>query len=195
MATGTISRLQNDRVASELRGRVVRNTTRQTSFGAVATAAGAPIGQSRAPSSITYTLTNAGGVPLTYVIGDPKFVVAGAFGVVWTQPSAVQGQVVAAVQESFDSNSVSVKGWNLKATDVTVLAQAFRYLYGDVNGATSGTPINIQDYVRNNAFDPTRVTLDFSDSPYVLDMNHCFTVVVPAAQALSFTLTLGDSLR
>lgn len=184
-----------DAVAADLRGRVVRNTTRQTSFGAVATAAGAPIGQSRAPSSITYTLTNGGGVPLTYVIGDPKFVVAGAFGVVWTQPSAVQGQVVAAVQQSYDSNPVSVKGWNLKATDVAVLAGAFRYLYGDVNGASSAFPINIADYLRNNAQDPTRATLDFSDSPFLLDMNNCFTVVVPAAQALSFTLTLGESLR
>lgn len=190
-----LSAARSAQVAATLEGRIRATKTPVQSFGSVQKATGARGLSSKAPSSISYTLTNGTAGALTYVMGDPKGLVAAAFGVTWTQPSAARGTTVAAIQGSFDSNPVAVRAMNITVSAISQWSNLFRYAYGDVNGMLSAYPLNFDEYTRNTQYVPTELTLDFGDDPFVMDLNNCFTMAISAGQSATFTLMLGEVLR
>lgn len=194
-STNAMSAARQAQVAQTLEGRIRATRTPIQSFGSVVKATGARGLASKAPSSISYTLTNGTGGLLTYVMGDPKGLVAAAFGVTWTQPSASRGTTVAAVQGSYDSNPVSVRGMNITVSAQSQWSNLFRYNYGDVNGMLGGYPINFDEYTRPTNYISTELVLDFGDDPFVLDLNNCFTMAISGGQSATVTLMLGDVLR
>lgn len=165
-----------------------------TNFGSVAQARGYQSSTSRMPSSITFTLDNSAGVAVaTYVIGDPNGLVQGALGVTWTQPTTVQGSTVAAVQESFSTMPVLVKGINYASTSGAVqFSQLFAFCEADVNGFFNRSPININEFLRNDAQNPNLQTATFDD-PWELDANSGFQIVAGIAQLVTVTLILGGA--
>lgn len=182
------------KVANALEPRVRTRTFNHTSHGSVARLPGMGQG-TRMPSAITYTITNASGGPLTYVLGEAAGgIIAGAHGVVWNQPTAIRGNNVAAVQDSFKATPVSVGLINYEALTVAQFANPLRFVRGDVNGNYGGDVINIDLARRNNQQVSTLQTLDFSDSPYVLDSFHAFTLVVNDGETVTFTLGIDGAV-
>jgi|GEM_PF-2974531 len=157
--------------------------------GALAKAPG-PAGNNAPLSYITYTIAN-GAAALTYVIGDPTGMVQGAFNpaIAWSQPTAVTGGAVAAVQASFMSAPVSIKGINYIVTTAPQYAQTLRYCGADRDGRINGQPVQIMPYLRNNQFITTRQTIMF-DEPYGFDEFHAFTLDVLANETVTISLLL-----
>lgn len=157
-------------------------------FGAVARVPG-PSGRNAPLSSITFTLANATSGALTYVIGDPTLMIAGAFGAAWIQPTAVQSGSVAGVQQSFQASPVSVQGLNYIVSNALQYDQALRYVGADRDGRLFAQPIDISAVLRNNQYIATRQTIMFAE-PYGLDEFNAFTLVVPAGYTVSISLLL-----
>ena len=197
MPTATRSRLVAPSTAVVQDARAVRQLSTDTRinrvpispFGAVARVTG-PVGISAPLSSITWTLSNASGGPLTYVIGDPTLLVAGAHGGTWTQPTAVNNGSVAGVQSSFSSLPVTVAGLNYTVTSATQYGQSLMYRYADRDGRYGGQPIDIEAILRNSQYISTRQTLMF-ESEYLLDDLHCFTLTVLDGEVVTLSLLLG----
>lgn len=165
-----------------------------TSFGSVATGRGFVSSVSRMPTSITYVLDNsAAAVGTTYVLGDPNGLVQGALGVTWTQPTSVQGSTVAAAQESYNTMPVTVAGLNYAATSGAVqFGQLLAFCEADANGFFTQSPININEFLRNDAQNPNLQTCTFQEQ-YELDANSAFRVAVAAGQIVTMTLLIGGA--
>ena len=146
-----------------------------------------PSGNSSPLSAITYIMTNGTGGTLTYVMGDPTGLIAGAFGAAWTQPSSVKNGAVAAIQTSFASSPIAIKGLNYVVSDATQYSNALMYRTADRDGRLSGQPINIDAVLRNTQYIATRQTIDFEE-PYGMHEFGCFTLAVAAGVTVTMTL-------
>lgn len=184
--------IQEARVVDTLKPVIRVNRTQITSQGAVANMAG-PAGNNAPLTSITYTMTNTSGGPLTYVLGDPQGLVAGAANAVWTQPTGVRSGSVAGVQGSYSSCPVSVMGINYIVSNALQFDNAFMYHSADRDGRYSRQPIDITAQLRNNQYIATRQTLRF-DADYLLDDLHAFTVLVPDTYQVTISLLTGGNM-
>ncbi len=177
------------RATQMLNRRVRINETPISTTGAVSTMSG-PKGINAPVSSITYTIANASGNPLTYVIGDPNGLVAGTHGATWTQPTGVKFGAVAAIQAGYSVVPVAVKGINYIVSNAAQYDEPLLYRYGGQDGRYGGQPIDITPQLRNDQMISTRQTFKF-DTPYLLDEEHCFTVNVPDGVQITLALILG----
>lgn len=185
--------VQEARAVQAVQREIRVNRTPINSFGAVATMTGRRSMNSPV-NYITYTLTNASGGPLTYVIGDPFGLVAGAFGATWTQPTSVRGGSVAAVQDSFSTQPVAITGFNYVVNNAAQFTELVRYVGASQDGRIYGEPINIDATLRNNQYVATRQTVQF-EQDYALDTDHAFTFAVPDTFSATITLYVGANLR
>lgn len=185
--------MEEARVVRELQGRVRLNRTNITSYGSVGEAQGYNDSFNQPITSISFVLTNSSGGKLTYMIGDPKLLIAGATGTTFTQPTSVRGSAVAAVQESFSSTPVAVAGLNYIVSNPSQYGETLRYWRADRDGRVFGKPINIDEFLRNNQEVATRQTLRF-DQPYILDTYGGFALDVDDGVSVTMVLLLGANL-
>lgn len=197
ITTRTASRSTEEaRVMQAVAGRVKVNRLDINSYGSVGDAPGFSTNVDAPMTSISYTAeipTGSGKGSLTFVFGDPKGLVQSAIAVSWAQPTKVKGSTVAAVQESYSSTPVAVKGLNLIVNDEDVFSNSIRYWRADRDGRLLSRPIDIDEYLRNNQDITTRQTLRFQ-TPYVLDSFGAFTLDLEEGQSCKFVLLLGANL-
>lgn len=146
-----------------------------------------------APSSFTVTMTNGGGAPLTYIVGQgTNGLVPGAFlsgfAFTFTQPTAWTGNAVAAAQDSFRDLPVLVKRLLFDVSVASNLNQAVNYVRADVNGAIASIPVNLREGLMPDQFINTRLVLDFA-VPFALNGRSGFTFTVP--NGTSTVVTFG----
>lgn len=182
----------NARAVNLLARRVRVNEVPISAKGVVAVMGG-PSGINAPITSITYIISNTSGAAATYAIGDPNGLVAAAHGATWAQPSGAKNSSVAAVQASFGTHPVLVKGLNYIVSNALQYDEPLTYRYGDQNGRYAGDPIDITPQLRNDQYISTRQTFSF-EKPYVLDETHCFTLRVPDTYQVTLSLILDASV-
>lgn len=189
--TLTASRAVVDKVQAERLAPPVQVSTNPiTSFGSVSEARGYSSNSRRMPTSFTVTMTNATAGALEYVVGDPDGMVAGKTGRTFTQPTAAQSITVAALQNSFRSAAVLIKGINYNTTDGTVqFPQAFRFADADYD-RVSEIDIFSVEAERNTAQNPNLLTLSFKE-PFELDWNSAFLLTVAPGESATLTFFIG----
>lgn len=194
ITTRTASRSTEEaRVMQAVAGRVKVNRLDINSYGSVGDAQGFS-GNVDAPiSSISFSANNTKGTKGRFVFGDPKGLIAAATAQTFEQPTSVRGSAVAAVQESFSSTPVAVKGLNLIVSDQKVFGNSLMYWRADRDGRIFGRPIAIDEFLRNNQDIATRQTLRFQ-TPYVLDTFGAFTLDLDDGEGCQFVLLLGANL-
>lgn len=194
ITTRTASRSTEEaRVMQAVAGRVKVNRLDINSYGSVGDAQGFSGNVDAPMSSISFSANNSKGSAGRYIFGDPKGLIAGALQANFEQPSSVRGSSVAAVQESFSSTPVAVKGLNLLVNDEKVFRNSLMYWRADRDGRIYGKPIAIEEFLRNNQDIATRQTLRFQ-TPYVLDSFGAFTLDLEDGQSCAFVLLLGANL-
>lgn len=164
------------------------------SFGAAPASNGYSSSRTAMPQAFTYVLDNSGGAGvLRYVMGDPNGAVAAALGATYTQPTSAFGTTVAALQASFISRRVAIVAINYAATSgPTQFGSTFQYVQADVDGQFGGQPINLNQFIRNDANNPNLQTLQF-DSAYDLYDLSAFALDVEAGQIATITLMVGGT--
>ena len=178
------------RQAERLTPPVQVSTNPISSFGSVADLRGFSSNSRRMPSSVILTMTNAGLLPLEYVVGDPDGMVAGKLGRAFTQPNSAQGISVAAVQNSLRSAALLIKGMNYASSNGPLqFAQTFQFADADYD-RLSITDIQPTEAERNTAQNPNLLTLNFKE-PYELDWNSAFLITVPAGESVTLTFFIG----
>lgn len=169
----------------------VRNTG-ITNFGAVAEASG----QSNSvgmPSSINFTLDNgSGGTTKAYRIGDPDdWAVAQAGFTGTVQPDRSSGISGAAFAKAVSYAPMAVAGMSYSSTSGAVqFGSPFYFVESEVSGAALKTPINVAEFQRNTAQNDNLITMAFA-TPFVLDWNTGFYILVQANQVVNITLMFG----
>lgn len=144
-----------------------------------------------APKSITFNMVNGGATTLTYTIGDPQGIVAAAYGLTVTAITTTDGPSVASVQASFIAGPVTVRGILYSVTSgATQFGQSFTYRQADVDNSSSAQPIQWTSAQRPTNFNANQLIYDMSQSPYRLDWNSAFVVLVAAGQTASVTLMI-----
>ena len=178
------------RQAERLAPPVQVSTQGITSFGSVADFRGYSSNSRRMPTSFTVTCTNATLAAVEYVIGDPDGMVAGKTGRTFTQPTSAQSITVAALQASFRSAAVLVKGINYNTTDgVVQFPQSFRFADADYD-RVSEIDIFSVEAERNTAQNPNLLTLSFKE-PFELDWNAAFLITVAPGESATLTFFIG----
>ena len=179
------------RAASKLEQPNVRvRQTDITRFGAVSMAQGAS--GSKMPSSVTLTLNNSAGVATKeYKIGDYANLIEDILGRTIADADASSGGSVGGLNYSFGVAPVTVKAMNYSSTSGAVqFPQRLQYAVADVNGMIDVQPINPTEFVRNNAYNPNLLTMEFGDQ-FTLDWNRAFLITAGIGQTVSVTLMFG----
>lgn len=125
------------------------------------------------------------------ILGDPKNICATVLGGTRVQANTTDIGDVSVANSVFDIAPVAVRTMNITVSDVSQFANKFFIATCDVNGASRVVPIDPALYQRNNQFNPLLMTLDFGDSPIVLNWGRAITFV--QLLGVSVSINLGFS--
>lgn len=142
------------------------------------------------PSSFRVTLT-ATGADRTFIIGDRTGLIAGLnSGNTYVEPTSAS--VPVAALKTFLGKRTLISAFNISASvSAANLSNNPVLLSADIDGTVNSKQIDLSTAVRNDAQNDKLLTVDFSDSPFLLDDNHCMSIFVPQDETITITFTIA----
>ncbi len=143
------------------------------------------------PTSFSFTIANASGGTLTYVLGDPQGLYAAMSGATLTALTSTSAGTVAALNASFVNAPAIIKGFNVSATSgAAQFGQLTRFAMADTDGRNGAIPINMSEFQRPTFQNANLLTFQLAN-PLKLTWNTALLFTVLNGQTLNVTALLG----